>query len=112
MTRSERLTFSPFHTQKQRRELELLGQMTSSDITGGTGTTTTVGSAPEVHSAGTLTSTTTVVPISIPTLAWGHLTLTLEQDHLGTAASPTITQSGLASGTSAATRTGSQVVRS
>ena len=79
----------------------------SSDITGGTGTTTTVGSGTlNFNSAGTLTSTTTVVPISIPTLADGATSPLTLTGPFGTAASPTITQSGLASGTSAATTDG------
>jgi flagellar hook protein FlgE len=79
----------------------------SADITGGTGSTTTVGSGTlNFNSSGTLTSITGVVPISIPTLADGATSPLTLSGPFGTAASPTITQTGLASGTSAATTDG------
>jgi flagellar hook protein FlgE len=79
----------------------------SSDITGGTGTSTVVGSGTlNFSNSGALTSTSTVVPISIPTLADGAkspLTLT---GPFGTAANPTITQTAGASATSATSTDG------
>jgi flagellar hook protein FlgE len=79
----------------------------SADITGGTGATTTVGSGTlNFDSSGVLTSTTGVVPISIPTLADGATSPLTLSGPFGTIANPTITQTGLASGTSAATTDG------
>jgi flagellar hook protein FlgE len=78
----------------------------STDITGGTGTATTVGSGTlNFDSSGQLSSTTSVVPINIPTLADGAASLTLTGP-FGTAASPTITQTDSASATSATTTDG------
>jgi flagellar hook protein FlgE len=71
----------------------------SADITGGVGTTTTVGSGTlNFDGSGQLTSTSNVVPISIPTLTIAG--------PFGTAANPTITQTAAASATSAATTDG------
>jgi flagellar hook protein FlgE len=79
----------------------------SADITGGTGTTTTVGSGTlNFNSSGQLSSTTTVVPISIPTLADGATSPLTLSGPFGTAASPTITQTDSASATSATTTDG------
>lgn len=79
----------------------------SADITGATGTTTTVGSGTlNFDGSGTLTSTTSVVPISIPTLADGATSPLTLTGPFGTAASPTITQTASTSTTSTATTDG------
>jgi len=79
----------------------------SADITGGTGTTTTVGSGTlNFNGSGQLTSTTGVTPISIPTLADGATSPLALTGPFGTAASPTVTQTALASGTSATSTDG------
>jgi flagellar hook protein FlgE len=79
----------------------------SADITGGTGATTTVGSGTlNFNSEGTLASTSGVVPISIPTLADGAASPLTLAGPFGSAISPTITQTALASATSAATTDG------
>jgi flagellar hook protein FlgE len=81
----------------------------SADITGATGTTTTVGSGTlNFNGSGTLTSTTDVVPISIPTLADGATSPLTLSGPFGTAADPTITQTASASTTSTATTDGFQ----
>jgi flagellar hook protein FlgE len=79
----------------------------SADITGGTGTTTTVGSGTlNFNGSGQLTSTTNVVPISIPNLADGATSPLTLTGPFGTAANPTITQTAAASATSATTTDG------
>jgi flagellar hook protein FlgE len=79
----------------------------SADITGGVGTTTTVGSGTlNFDGSGQLTSTSNVVPISIPTLADGATSPLTIAGPFGTAANPTITQTAAASATSAATTDG------
>ena len=79
----------------------------SADITGGTGTTTTVGSGTlNFDGSGQLTSTTNAVPISIPTLADGATSPLTLTGPFGTAASPTITQTDSASTSSTATTDG------
>jgi flagellar hook protein FlgE len=79
----------------------------SADVVAGTAGDTTVGSGTlNFNGSGQLTSITNPVPISIPTLADGAtqpLTLT---GPFGTAANPTITQTALASATSATTTDG------
>jgi flagellar hook protein FlgE len=78
----------------------------SADITGGLGTTTTVGSGTlNFDSSGALTSTTNAVPISIANLVDGAAPMTISGP-FGTAANPTITQTSLASATSATTTDG------
>jgi flagellar hook protein FlgE len=78
----------------------------SADITGGTGTDTTVGSGTlNFDSSGMLTSTTNVVPMAITNLADGAAPMAISGP-FGTAASPTITQTSLASATSAANTDG------
>ena len=79
----------------------------STDITGGTGTSTVVGSGTlNFNSSGQLTSTSTVVPISIPTLADGAKSPLNLTGPFGTAADPTITQTSLASSTSTSSTDG------
>jgi flagellar hook protein FlgE len=79
----------------------------SADITGGTGTTTPVGSGTLVFStSGVLTPLSVFGPISIPTLADGATSPLVISGPLGTLANPTITQSALASNTSAITTDG------
>jgi flagellar hook protein FlgE len=79
----------------------------SADITCGVGTTTTVGSGTlNFDGSGQLTSTSNVVPISIPTLADGATSPLTIAGPFGTAANPTITQTAAASATSAATTDG------
>jgi flagellar hook protein FlgE len=79
----------------------------SADITGGTGINTTVGSGTlNFDGSGHLTSTTNVVPISIPTLADGATSPLTLAGPFGTAANPTITQTASASATSATTTDG------
>jgi flagellar hook protein FlgE len=79
----------------------------SADITGGTGTTTTVGSGTlNFNGSGQLTSTSAVVPISIPNLADGATSPLTLSGPFGTAANPTITQTATASATSATTTDG------
>jgi flagellar hook protein FlgE len=79
----------------------------SADITGGVGTTTTVGSGTlNFDGSGQLTSTTAVVPISIPNLADGATSPLTIAGPFGTAANPTITQTAAASGTSATSTDG------
>jgi flagellar hook protein FlgE len=78
----------------------------SADITGGTGTDTTVGSGTlSFNGLGMLTSTSNVVPISISNLVDGAAPMTLTGP-FGTAANPTITQTDLVSATSATTTNG------
>jgi flagellar hook protein FlgE len=79
----------------------------SADIKGGTGTTTTVGSGTlNFNSSGQLSSTTNVVPISIPNLADASTTPLVISGPFGTATNPTITQTATASETSATTTDG------
>jgi flagellar hook protein FlgE len=79
----------------------------SSDITGGTGANTTVGSGTlNFNNSGVLASTTNVVAISIPNLADGAASPLALSGPFGTAASPTITQTAAASTTSATTTDG------
>jgi flagellar hook protein FlgE len=79
----------------------------SAAITGGTGTTTTVGSGTlNFNDAGQLTSITNPVPISIPTLADGAKSPLTLAGPFGTVADPTITQTAMASATSATTTDG------
>jgi flagellar hook protein FlgE len=78
----------------------------STDVTGGTGTSTVVGGGTlNFDSSGNLTSTSTVVPISIPNLADGANAMNLTGP-FGTATNPTITQTALASATSGTTTDG------
>jgi flagellar hook protein FlgE len=78
----------------------------SADITGGTGTDTTVGSGTlAFDGSGQLTSIT-AVPISIPTLSDGAISPLTLTGPFGTVANPTITQTALTSGTSATTTDG------
>jgi flagellar hook protein FlgE len=78
----------------------------SADLTGGIGTTTTVGSGTlKFDTSGVLTSTANVVPIAIAGLADGAANLAISGP-FGTAASPTITQNSLASATSATSTDG------
>jgi flagellar hook protein FlgE len=78
----------------------------SADITGGVGTDTTVGSGTlNFDSTGKLTSTTNAVPIAISNLVDGAASMAVSGP-FGTAASPTITQTSLASATSATTTDG------
>jgi flagellar hook protein FlgE len=78
----------------------------SADITGGTGTDTTVGSGTlNFDTTGKLTSTTGVVPMTISNLIDGAASMTISGP-FGTAANPTITQTSLASATSATTTDG------
>jgi flagellar hook protein FlgE len=78
----------------------------SSDLNGATGTTTNVGSGTlNFDSSGTLTSTTNVVPITITGLSDGAGNLAISGPY-GTATSPTITQTSLASSTSATSTDG------
>ena len=79
----------------------------SADITGGTGATTVVGSGTlNFNNSGALTSTSTVVPISIPTLADGAKSPLALTGPFGTVTNPTITQTATDSGTSATTTDG------
>ena len=79
----------------------------STDIAGGTGTSTVVGSGTlNFDTSGNLSSTTNVVPISIPTLSDGAKSPLALTGPFGTAASPTITQTALDSASSAATTDG------
>lgn len=75
----------------------------SSTISGGTGTTTTVGSGTLNFSGadGSLQSVTNVVPISIPNLADGASSPLTLSGPFGSASDYTITQTATASGTSA-----------
>jgi flagellar hook protein FlgE len=78
----------------------------SADLTGGVGTTTTVGSGTlNFNASGVLTSTTNVVPIAITGLADGAANLAISGP-FGTAANPTITQNSLSSSTSATSTDG------
>jgi flagellar hook protein FlgE len=78
----------------------------SADLTGGVGTTTTVGSGTlNFDTSGALASTTNVVAIAIPGLADGAANLAISGP-FGTAANPTITQTSLASATSATSTDG------
>jgi flagellar hook protein FlgE len=78
----------------------------SADLTAGVGTTTTVGSGTlNFDSSGNLKSTTNVVPIAITGLADGAANLAISGP-FGTAANPTITQTSLASATSATSTDG------
>jgi len=78
----------------------------SADLTGGVGTTTTVGSGTlNFDTSGALASTTNVVSIAIPGLADGAANLAISGP-FGTAANPTITQTSLASATSATSTDG------
>jgi len=79
----------------------------SADIKGGTGTTTTVGSGTlNFNTSGQLSTTTNLVPISIPTLADGSASPLVLSGPFGTATNPTITQTASASETSATTTDG------
>jgi flagellar hook protein FlgE len=78
----------------------------SSDITGGTGTSTIVGSGVlNFNTSGALTSISNAVPIAISGLSDGAANLTLSGP-FGTASSRTITQTALASATSATSTDG------
>jgi len=101
------LTLSVTYTKTAANTWTYAVTVPSSDITGATGTTTTVGSGTlNFSGAGALTSTTAVVPISIPTLADGAISPLTLAGPFGTAANPTITQTALASATSATTTDG------
>lgn len=93
-------TLSVTYTKTAANTWDYVVTVPSTDITGGTGMTTPVGSGTlNFNSNGVLSSTTGVVPISIPNLADGAnspLTLT---GPFGTPGSPTITQTALASAT-------------
>jgi flagellar hook protein FlgE len=80
----------------------------SADITGGLGTTTTVGAGTlNFDSSGQLdVATSTIGAISIPTLADGATSPLTLTGPFGTAANPTITQTASASATSATTTNG------
>jgi flagellar hook protein FlgE len=79
----------------------------SADVTtGGTGTTTVGSGTLNFDGTGVLTSTTAVVPISIPTLSDGAIAPLAITGPFGTAANPTITQTASASDTSATTQNG------
>jgi flagellar hook protein FlgE len=79
----------------------------SSDITGGTGTTTTVGSGTLVFDgSGALTPASVIGPISIPTLADGATSPLTLSGLFGTVTSPTISQTALGSTASAITTDG------
>jgi flagellar hook protein FlgE len=79
----------------------------STDITGGTGATTTVGSGTlNFNSSGQLASMSAVVPISIPTLADGATSPLTLTGPFGTVANPTVTQTATASATSATSTDG------
>jgi len=79
----------------------------SGDIAGGTGATTVVGSGSLVFDgSGALTSASVFGPISIPTLADGATSPLTLTGPFGTLASPTISQTALASATSATTTDG------
>jgi flagellar hook protein FlgE len=78
----------------------------SDDITGATGTTTTVGSGTlNFNSSGTLTSMSNVVPISIAKLTDGAADMSISGP-FGTSTNPTITQTSLASSTSSTSTDG------
>jgi flagellar hook protein FlgE len=78
----------------------------SNDVTGGTGVNTTVGSGTlNFSDAGVLTSTTNVVPITVPALSDGASPMTITGP-FGTIAKPTITQTASANATSATTTNG------
>jgi flagellar hook protein FlgE len=80
--------------------------MPSSEVAGGTGTTTSVGAGTlNFSGSGTLLSSTAVTPISIPPLADGASPLTLSGP-FGTPTNPTITQTALASSTTATSTDG------
>jgi flagellar hook protein FlgE len=80
----------------------------STDISGGTGTSTVVGSGTlNFNSDGSMdTSTSTVGAISIPTLADGAKSPLALTGPFGTTTTPTITQTDLASATSATSTDG------
>ncbi len=79
----------------------------SADVTAGATGTTTVGSGTlNFDGNGQLTSITNPVPISIPTLADGATVPLNLSGPFGTAANPTITQTAMASATSATTTDG------
>lgn len=79
----------------------------TADVTsGGTGTTVVGSGTLNFNGAGQLTSTSGVVPISIPTLADGATAPLNISGPFGTAASPTITQTALPSSTSATDQNG------
>ena len=79
----------------------------SADITGGVGSTTVVGSGTlNFNSSGILTSTTSVTPISIPTLADGATSPLTLAGPFGTALAPTVTQFASANSTSASSTDG------
>jgi len=81
--------------------------MPSADIAGGVGTTTTLGGGTlNFDGSGVLTSTTGVTAITIPPLADGATSPTSLSGPFGTAADPTITQTALASATSATSTDG------
>ena len=79
----------------------------STDITGGLGTSTQVGTGTlNFSNSGQLLPTSTIGPISIPTLADGAKSPLGLTGPFGTAANPTITQTDLASATSATSTDG------
>jgi flagellar hook protein FlgE len=79
----------------------------SADVVAGTTGDTTVGSGTlNFNGSGLLTSITNPVPISIPTLADGATTPLTLSGPFGTVANPTITQTAMASSTSATTTDG------
>jgi flagellar hook protein FlgE len=80
----------------------------SADVVAGTTGDTTVGSGTLIfNGSGQLDPTSTIGPISIPTLADGATSPLTLAGPFGTAANPTITQTASASATSAATTDGS-----
>jgi flagellar hook protein FlgE len=79
----------------------------SADVVAGTTGNTTVGSGTlNFNGTGQLTSITNPVPISIPTLADGATSPLTFSGPFGTVANPTITQTAMASATSATTTDG------
>jgi flagellar hook protein FlgE len=100
-------TLSVTYTKTAANTWDYTVTIPSADITGGIGATTTVGSGTlNFNGGGTLTSTTNVVPISIPTLSDGATSPLTLAGPFGAAASPTVTQTALASATSATTTDG------
>jgi flagellar hook protein FlgE len=98
-------TLSVTYTKTAANTWDYTVTVPSADIAGGTGTITTVGSG-TLNFDGTLTSTTGVVPISIPTLADGATSPLTLTGPFGTTTSPTVTQTALASATNATTTDG------
>jgi flagellar hook protein FlgE len=100
-------TLSVTYTKTAANTWDYTVTVPSADIAGGTGTITTVGSGTlNFDGNGTLTSTTGVVPISIPTLADGATSPLTLTGPFGTTTSPTVTQTALASATNATTTDG------